>query len=321
MHINQTMLRQLPFELRVEISENLRRKQLTQSELAEVQRLILQELRKDKIPGRRTDLLKRDGKRKTSEKDFSEVRATQIVGSFCNESHKQVEKRLAVVDAAKAEPKRFGKLLADMDRSGKVNPVYRRLRVAQQAASIRGESPPLPGRGPYRVIVADPPWPFEIRQEDPSHRAARPYPTLSIKQICGVDVAGLAHEDCIVWLWTINYYMREAYDVLAAWGFEAKTILTWAKDRAGFGSWLRSQTEHCIMAVRGKPVVTLTNQTTLLHAPVRGHSVKPVEFYDLVESLCPAPRYADLFSRYRHGDKWDTHGDESPDHVQTRNAS
>jgi len=80
----------------------------------------------------------------------------------------------------------------------------------------------------------------------------------------------------------------------------------------GMGDWLRGQTEHCIMAVRGKPVVTLTNQTTLLHAPVRGHSQKPVEFYDLVESLCPAPRYADLFSRYRHNDKWDCHGDEAP---------
>jgi hypothetical protein len=41
------------------------------------------------------------------------------------------------------------------------------------------------------------------------------------------------------------------------------------------------------MAVRGKPVVTLTNQTTLLHAPVRAHSQKPVEFYDLVEFALP----------------------------------
>ena len=40
--------------------------------------------------------------------------------------------------------------------------------------------------------------------------------------------------------------------------------------------------------------------------------MKPPEFYDFVESLCPAPRYADLFSRYRHNDKWDCHGDEAP---------
>ena len=102
-------------------------------------------------------------------------------------------------------------------------------------------------------------------------------------------------------------------EILRAWGgFEPKTLLTWVKDRMGYGDWLRCQSEHCIMAVRGKPVVTLTNQTTVLHAPVRGHSVKPREFYDLVESLCPAPRYADLFSRYRHNERWDPHGDEAP---------
>src|SRR5262245_60971158 len=60
----------------------------------------------------------------------------------------------------------------------------------------------------------------------------------------------------ILWLWTTNYYLRHAYTVLDAWGYEAKTILTWAKDRFGNGDWLRSRTEHCLLAVRGKPVVT-----------------------------------------------------------------
>ena len=66
------------------------------------------------------------------------------------------------------------------------------------------------------------------------------------------------------------------------------------------------------MAVRGKPVVTLVGQSTLLHAPARAHSQKPVEFYDLVEAL-PGADSADLFSRYRHNDNWDCHGDEAPD--------
>src|SRR5262249_39877779 len=109
-----------------------------------------------------------------------------------------------------------------------------------------------------------------------------------------------------------NHHMREALEILDAWGFELKTILTWAKDKMGTGDWLRGQTEHCIMAVRGKPVVTLKDQTTLLRARAGGRSVKPREFYDLVESLCPAPRYAVLFSRYQHGERWDCHGDEAP---------
>ena len=133
---------------------------------------------------------------------------------------------------------------------------------------------------------------------------------MSIKAICAIDVKAFAQADCVLWLWTTNAHMREAFSVLDAWGFQQKTILTWVKDKMGVGDWLRGQTEHCLMAVRGKPVVTLTNQTTVLHGPIRVHSRKPDEFYALVESLCPAPRYADLFSRYQHNDKWDCHGDE-----------
>jgi N6-adenosine-specific RNA methylase IME4 len=86
---------------------------------------------------------------------------------------------------------------------------------------------------------------------------------MSIAEICALSVVSVAHHDCVLWLWTTNQHMREAFSVLDAWGFQQKTILTWFKDQMGCGDWLRGQTEHCIMAVRGKPVVTLTNQTTL----------------------------------------------------------
>jgi N6-adenosine-specific RNA methylase IME4 len=223
-----------------------------------------------------------------------------------------IQKARAVRDAAIAEPERFSALQADMDRTGRVNGPFKRLKVMRQATALRAEPPPLPGRGPYRVIVADPPWPYEIRKEDPSHRATQPYAQMSIEQICALNVAPLAHADCLLWLWTTNHHIREAFTVLDAWGFVQKTILTWAKVRMGTGDWLRGQTEHCLLAVRGKPVVELTNQTTLLKGPLRANSQKPVEFYDFVEGLCPAPRYAYLFSRYRHNEKWDCHGDEAP---------
>jgi N6-adenosine-specific RNA methylase IME4 len=81
--------------------------------------------------------------------------------------------------------------------------------------------------------------------------------------------------------------------------------------------WLKGQTEHLVIATRGKPVVTLTDQTTLLRGPFHrvrkaAHSAKPIESHSFFESLVPAPRYADLFSRYRHNDKWDSHGNEAP---------
>jgi N6-adenosine-specific RNA methylase IME4 len=87
-------------------------------------------------------------------------------------------------------------------------------------------------------------------------------------------------------------------------------MMTWGKDRFGTGDWLRGRTEHCILAVRGHPTVTLTNQTTLLSASAGAHSAKPERFYEMVESLCPAPRYASLFHRGTTRPLWDGHGDE-----------
>jgi N6-adenosine-specific RNA methylase IME4/ParB-like chromosome segregation protein Spo0J len=165
----------------------------------------------------------------------------------------------------------------------------------QQAAAIRHEPPPLP-TGPFRVIVADPPWRYEKRPDDLTQRGRVPYPTMCLEDIARMPVTSRAHADCILWLWTTNAHMQEAYMVLDAWGFTPKTILTWVKDRMGTGEWLRGQTEHCLLAVRGKPIVQLTNQTTVLQGPVREHSRKPDEFYAMVAALCPGARL-ELFAR------------------------
>ncbi len=64
----------------------------------------------------------------------------------------------------------------------------------------------------------------------------------------------------------------------------------------GLGKHLRGQTEHCILAVKGKPKLKLTNQSTLLRAPRREHSRKPDEFYKLVDEICEGPKL-DYFGR------------------------
>ena len=183
----------------------------------------------------------------------------------------QLADQLSEIEAAAiADPSRHAGLLDVVNRTGRVRAAHRKLTVSRRAIAIANEPPPLPD-GPFRVIVVDPPWRYALRADDTSHRSA-PYPDMSVEEICDVAIPALAHDDAILWLWVTNAHMRDAYAVLDAWGFDAKTILTWAKDRIGLGDWLRGQTEHCIMAVRGQPIVTLTNQSTLLRAPVREHS-------------------------------------------------
>lgn len=165
---------------------------------------------------------------------------------------------------------------------------------------IKREPPPLP-EGPFRTIVIDPPWPCDCSRA--------PYPAMTIHQIKSLPVPELAHEDCVLWLWITNSLVREAFECLDAWGFRQTTMLTWAKDRVGVGSWLRGETEHCLLTTRGRPVVTLTDQGTLLMAPRREHSRKPDEFYEVVESLCPGNKL-EMFARQpREG--WQSWGAET----------
>ena len=187
-----------------------------------------------------------------------------------------------------------------MDRSGKVSGAYRRLQVERQARQIRREPPPLPA-GPFRVIVADPPWQYESGN-------SLPYPTMGINEIKELPVKSIAAKDAVLWLWTTNAHLRVAFDVVEAWGFEYKTLLTWVKHRMGTGEWLRGQTEHCLLAARGRPVFRLVSQTTVLHAKRREHSRKPEMFYELVEELCPGSK-VELFARQQR-EGWHAHGSQ-----------
>jgi N6-adenosine-specific RNA methylase IME4 len=300
--------------IRGELAENTERKDFLPSEIEAIRRALLPV----EVPAARDRMIEgaRVGKVSTPS------RTRDRIGAFAGVSGRTVEKIAAVVAAAEAQPERFGKLAADMDRTGKVNGPYARLRVAKQAEVIRAEPPPLPGNGPYRVASVDPPWPYDINAPDPMLRATHPYPQMPITAICALDVPSIMAPDSIVWLWTTNYHLVTggALEVLRAWDFKPKTILTWVKDRAGRGDWLRGQTEQCILAVRGSPIVQLTDQTTVLYAPVRDNSQKPDEFYQFVEKLCPAPRYAELFARsIRPG--WDAHGDEIKPRAMTAAAA
>jgi N6-adenosine-specific RNA methylase IME4 len=290
---------------RGEFAENSQRKDFTLSEAVAIKRTL--------EPIERQKAQERMVAGRPSEK-FSKGRALDKVGIFVGKHRTTIAKAEAIVAAAEAEPEKFGKLVEQMDRKGGVDGIYKRLQNIKHAEVIRAEPPPLPNKGPYRVAVCDVPWPFEPEDDDPdkaAHRGAWPYPTMSLDEIRKLAVSAIMHADAILWFWVTNFHMRYAFEILEAWGFhQTPTILTWVKDRAnGQAKHLWGQTEHCIKAVRGELTLLQPDAGTALHAPVRGHSRKPVEFFDLVERLHPAPRYASLFAgSYQHNDKWDCHG-------------
>jgi N6-adenosine-specific RNA methylase IME4 len=294
--------------VRGELAENAQRKDFLPSEIDAIRRALEPAVREEATS------------RKLSGRSASNGGDTRDkIGAFAGVSGRQVEKIAKVVEAAEAEPERFGKLVADMDRSGRVNGVYRRLQNIKAADVIRAEPRPLPSNGPYRAGLIDIPWAYEPEGEDASERGVLPYPTMTVAQACAMDVPSILADACAVGLWVTNFILVRGLHlpILKAWSLQPESLVTWPKVRAGRGQRIKGQTEHLVIATRGKPTVTLTDQTTLLKGPFhlvqKKHSAKPIEAYDFFESLFPAPRYFDLFSRYQHNKRWDCHGNEAPE--------
>jgi N6-adenosine-specific RNA methylase IME4/ParB-like chromosome segregation protein Spo0J len=286
-----------------EYAENAIRKDFTLSEAVAIKRAL--------EPAEREAAKARMLAGKPSE-NFSGGRTLDKVAKVAGLHRTTLAKAEAVVEAAEAEPQKYGKLVEQMDLTGRANGCYRRLQVARQAEAIRAEPPPYPKHGPYRVGTADVPWPYDPADDDPYDRATHPYPQMSLAQIYaeGAKVSAIMHPDAALWFWSTNFHMPYAYEALKTWGFAPRTILTWVKDKAGTGKLLRGQSEQCILAVRGNPIIQLSDQSTVLFAPRGANSEKPAAFYELVESLCRAPRYMSLFHRGPTGPLWDGHGDE-----------
>ncbi len=105
--------------------------------------------------------------------------------------------------------------------------------------------------------------------------------------------------DAILFLWATNPKLKVAFEVLEAWGFTYVTNMVWVKEKWGTGYYLRGQHEFLLIAKKGKipPPVEEVRPSSVLHAPVREHSRKPDEVYDIIETLYPNRRYLELFSR------------------------
>jgi len=179
----------------------------------------------------------------------------------------------------------------------------------------------------YRTIVADPPWQFDQTWKrgkwlvyqgsnegaDGAYRKGRGaeanYSTMSMDQLRNLPIGLWAMDDAHLYVWTTNQFMVQAHDLVKAWGFKVKTILTWVKPRIGMGTYYRNNTEHVIFGVRGSLRVLRHNVQTAFTGKQGAHSEKPDVFYDIVQSMSLGP-YLDVFARkQRFG--WDTWGDEA----------
>lgn len=226
-------------------------------------------------------------------------RAEKVIAGGCDELQEAV--RNGLIDITLGE--KLARLLVREQRQVlkkiKENPdknsasIFRKYQKDKLVRKVRREPLPPP-EGPFRVITVNPSWGYGRPVEDGEQRNGLPYPTMSLTEVIGLvdKIDGFAEDDCILFLWGTGVQLADGTlnAVLDAWEFDGKMVLTWEWDRIRPGEWLHEKTEHCILAVRGKPVIDLTNQSTIIRGAVREQSRRPEEFYRLVEKLCPGSK-------------------------------
>ena len=164
----------------------------------------------------------------------------------------------------------------------------------------------------YHTIYADPPW----SEYGGGRRGANVhYPLMKTKEIIAMApmVQDLAEDNAHLYLWTTNNFLRDALEVMDAWGFRYVTTITWMKDRMGLGQYFRGLTEHCLFGVRGKlPYKVIDGKRqqgkTGFVEKKGGHSRKPVQMREMIEKVSYPP-FIELFARERF-DGWDAWGNE-----------
>jgi len=164
--------------------------------------------------------------------------------------------------------------------------------------------------GLYSTIVIDPPWNWgDEGDNDQMGRSKPDYSTMTIDELKALKVGELAEENAHIYLWITNRSLPKGFDLLEAWGFRYITALTWVKPSFGLGNYFRGQTEHVLFGVKGSQLLKRKDVGTVFMANRgdNGHSSKPNEFYDLVESCSYGP-YLEMFSRHDAED-WSTWGE------------
>jgi N6-adenosine-specific RNA methylase IME4/ParB-like chromosome segregation protein Spo0J len=277
--------------VRGEFAENAHRKDFLPSEIEAIRRAIEPYERKAAKERQRKHGGTAPGRRKHSGQiSTTEGRTRDRIGAFAGISGRSLEKIQAIMAAAERQPRRFGPLVAEMDRTRRIDSVYRKLRQIQDADKRLAVKPP---RGKFRTLCVDPPWAYSAGER------SRPiYSTRSQKELLALPVASWADDQAHLYLWSTNLNLPDAFELMDAWGFKFVTLLTWVKPSMGLGSYFRTTTEHVLFGVRGRLLTRSRKIGTHFEAPKSHHSAKPEPFYQMVQQASYPP-FLDVFARQR----------------------
>lgn len=176
----------------------------------------------------------------------------------------------------------------------------------------------------YNVIYADPPWKFgsKMRADFGNWGKFRSldniYPTVPTQIMSQWDVGRIAAQDCAILMWSTDAHIKEAIELMEAWGFRYVTIaFVWAKTSkngkqiSNLGAWTLKNCEICLLGTKGHMLKFKgrNNIKQLFYAERTVHSRKPDCVRTFIDDIFPRVPKIELFAREQH-DGWDCWGNE-----------
>jgi len=174
---------------------------------------------------------------------------------------------------------------------------------------IEKEAPAPTGK--FRVIYADPPWSYGNTQPDYHTEQRDHYPVMPLSDICAMPVKEWAEEDAVLFLWVTSPILEESFQVIKAWGFKYKSSFVWDKVHHNMGHYNSVRHEFLLVCVRGSCQPDVRKLFDSVQSIERtGHSKKPDEFYDIIETIYTHGDRLEVFAR-RPRDGWKAYGNQS----------
>jgi len=185
----------------------------------------------------------------------------------------------------------------------------RRTKTAKEAKAAAA----LPN-AKYRVIYADPPWSYSDKATTgaiQSGGAEGHYPSLSIAQLCKLDIASRCQKNAVLFLWVTAPLLAECWPVIKAWGFTYKASFVWDKIAHNMGHYNSVRHEFLLICTRGSCTPDDPKQIDSVQSIKRGkHSAKPEAFRKIIDGMYPHGRRLELFARGPVPKHWQAWGNE-----------
>jgi N6-adenosine-specific RNA methylase IME4/ParB-like chromosome segregation protein Spo0J len=311
---------------RGEFAENMHRKDFTLSEAVAIKRA-LEPLEKAAAKERQREGGRRGGEGSGKLPEASKGNASDKAAKAAGIARRTLEKAQAIVDAAEADPEKFGKLKEEMDRTGRVDGCFKVLKRHEKHQQIATESrfaaQAKMEEGQFALIYADPPWSFDTYSEKGKNMTSpdNHYPTMSDEQIAALKIDGylvpdIAAKDAVCFMWCTSANILRAAAIMEAWGFEYKSQAVWDKQRPATGYWFLNQHEVLLLGTRGQPPLPLKICPSVISAPRGKHSAKPIAVREMIEAMFPhfdKHSRIELFYRGAALDGWSVWGNQALD--------